>query len=223
MTDRGVHNRPDSDVRADVEDELAWTPGIDAASIGVAVENGIVTLTGQVGSHTERMQAGKAALRVTGVCGLAEELDIRGPSRRTDADIASAVRAALDADASVPSDTVDVQVRDRIVTLTGSAHWYFFQKVAAVRDAERVGDVQFLLDRLELTPRPSAPDTEERIRQAFVRNAELDADRIAATVHGTTVTLTGRARTWAERRQAEIAAWRSPHVLDVDDQVVVDA
>ncbi|MFJ7288604.1 BON domain-containing protein [Curtobacterium sp. NPDC098951] len=222
MTDHSVHHRPDDEVKADVEEELDWTPGIEAAGIGVAVEDGVVTLTGQVGSHAERVQAARPALRVTGVRGLAEELDIRGPSVHTDADIASAVRAALDADASVPSDTVDVQVRDRIVTLTGSAHWYF-QRLAAVRDAERVDGVQFVLDRLELTPRPSAPDTEERIRQAFVRNAELDADRIDVAVDGTTVTLTGTARTWAERRQAEIAAWRSPHVTAVEDHVVVGA
>jgi osmotically-inducible protein OsmY len=222
MTDHSVHHRPDDEVKADVEEELDWTPGIEAAGIGVAVEDGVVTLTGQVGSHAERVQAARAALRVTGVRGLAEELDIRGPSVHADADIASAVRTALDADASVPSDTVDVQVRDRIVTLTGSAHWYF-QRLAAVRDAERVAGVQFVLDRLELTLRPSAPDTEERIRQAFVRNAGLDADRIDVAVDGTTVTLTGTARTWAERRQAEIAAWRSPHVTAVEDHVVVDA
>lgn len=222
MTDHSVHHRPDDEVKADVEEELDWTPGIEAAGIGVAVEDGVVTLTGQVGSHAERVQAARAALRVTGVRGLAEELDIRGPSAHTDADIASAVRATLDADASVPSDTVDVQVRDRIVTLTGSAHWYF-QRLAAVRDAERVDGVRFVLDRLELTPRPSAPDTAERIRQAFVRNAGLDAERIDVAVDGTTVTLTGTARTWAERQQAEIAAWRSPHVTAVEDHVVVDA
>ncbi|WP_416395340.1 MULTISPECIES: BON domain-containing protein [unclassified Curtobacterium] len=222
MTDHSLHHRPDDDVKADVEEELDWTPGVDAAGVGVAVEDGVVTLTGQVGSHTERVQAARAVLRVTGVRGLAEELDVRGPSVHTDADIASAVRAALDADASVPSDTIDVQVRDRIVTLSGSTHWYF-QRLAAVRDAERVGGAQFVLDRLELSPRPSAPDTAERIRAAFIRNAALDADRIGVAVAGTTVTLTGTARSWAERRQAEIAAWRSPHVTAVEDHVAVDA
>jgi osmotically-inducible protein OsmY len=221
MTDDTVHHRPDADVKSDVEEELDWTPGLEAAGIGVAVGHGVVTLTGQVGSHAERVQAGKAALRVTGVRGLAEELGVRGPNVRTDADIASAVRAALDADATVPSETVDVQARDQIVTLTGSTHWYF-QRLAAVRDAERVDGVQFVLDRLELTPRPSAPDTAKRIRQALVRNAELDADRIQVGVVGTTVTLSGSARTWAERRQAEIAAWRSPHVTEVEDRVVVE-
>ena len=221
MTEHTVNHRPDADVKADVEEELDWTPGVDVDAIGVAVEDGVVTLTGQVGNHTERIQAAKAALRVAGVRGLAEELDIRSPSARTDAEIASDVRAALDADASVPSDTIDVQVRDRIVTLTGSAHWHF-QRLAALRDAERVASVQFVLDRMELTPRPSALDTAERIRQAFVRHAELDADRIDVAVAGTIVTLTGHARTWAERRQAEVAAWRSPHVTEVDDRIVVD-
>ncbi|WP_123312716.1 BON domain-containing protein [Curtobacterium sp. JUb34] len=86
MTDDTVHHRPDADVKSDVEEELDWTPGLEAAGIGVAVEHGVGTLTGQVGSHAERVQAGRAALRVTGVRGLAEELGVRGPNVRTDAD-----------------------------------------------------------------------------------------------------------------------------------------
>ncbi|WP_066516284.1 BON domain-containing protein [Curtobacterium ammoniigenes] len=217
-----MQHRTDAAIKDDVEHELEWTPGIVATTIGVAVSDGVVTLTGRVADHTERVQVGRAALRVAGVRAIADELTIHtGTAPRTDGEIASAVRAALDADGAVPTADIRVEVSNRVVILEGTVRWYF-QRLAAIRDAERVAGVSYVLSRIDLTPRPSAPDTERRIREAFVRSAALDADRIDVKVEGTVVTLQGRVRTWAERREAENAAWRSPHVTDIRNEILVE-
>jgi len=211
----------DHTIREAVADELSWTSDVDATHIEISVENGIVTLTGTVHSVEERNAARKAVLRTRGVVSFADDLRVAAfDSPLTDTEIAEAVRDALTQTAELPPDAVKAEVRDHAVILTGTLEWNH-QRRAARRAVERLAGVVNVDNRIELTRRPSAPDTEEAIRKALVRNATVDANSITVTLDGTIVTLTGTVASWAEKKQAGHAAWSSPHVTSVRNEIVV--
>ncbi|WP_127476560.1 BON domain-containing protein [Microbacterium sulfonylureivorans] len=211
----------DRDVQSAVYAELDWTPDIQAAGIGVGVVDDVVTLSGEVDRYAERVAAKRAALRVKGVRAVIDHLTVhpRGGWPVGEAEIAKAVDRALNISAKVP-ETVKAEVNGHTVTLTGEAEWNYQRTAAkhAVRDLPGVSDIN---NMITLTPRPTAADTADRIRRALTRNALLDARSIAVTAAGDTVTLMGTVQSWAEKRQAEQAAWASPHVAHVDNQIVV--
>lgn len=209
-------------IQEDVIEELAWSPDVNDARIGVSVLDGAVTLSGEVDSHAQRNTAVKAALRVTGVSVVADELEVRrdAAAGRTDTDIAAAVRSALKWTSKVPGDSVQVEVRDHVAILTGTVT-YQFQRREAAKLVGGVAGVNRVVNRLELTPRASAEDTQDRIERALIRSAVTDADAIHVTVVGRAVTLTGTVRTWLERSEAARAAWSSPHVTAVHNHIDV--
>lgn len=209
-------------IQEDVIEELAWSPEVNATRIGVSVLDGAVTLSGEVDSHAERNTAVKAAMRVAGVNVVADELDVRRTARseHTDTEIATAIREALKWTSKVPGDSVKVEVRDHVAFLTGQVS-YQFQRREAAKLVGNVTGIEHVQNRIELTPRASAEDTGERIRRALIRNAATDADAIRVTTVGTNVTLAGRVRTWLERSEAARAAWSSPHVTSVHNNIEV--
>lgn len=211
----------DLDVQTLVSDELAWTPEVDAAGIGVAVEDGTVTLSGEVDTYAERLAAKHAALRVRGVRAVVDNLSVHPKTAMsvTETDIAREVERALRASTNV-SDTVKAEIDEHHVTLIGEVDWDY-QRRAAARAVHYLRGVHTVSNMITLASRPTAADTEERIKNAFVRNARLDASHIHASVTGSKVTLTGTATSWAERRHAAHVAWASPHVTDVDNQITV--
>lgn len=213
----------DLDVQTLVSEELEWTPEVDAAGIGVAVEAGAVTLSGEVDDYAERLAAKRAALRVRGVRAIVDNLTVhpKAPWPVTETDIAKEVERALKSASNVP-ETVKAEINAHNVTLTGEVDWDF-QRRAAKRSVQNLRGVYTVSNMITLKARPSAADTEERIRNAFTRNAQLDAKTIHAAVAGSKVTLTGTVKSWAERRQAGYAAWASPHVTEVDNQIIVRA
>lgn len=213
----------ESKVRANVEDELEWTPDVDAASIGVAVEEGTVTLSGEVDTYAERLAATRAALRVRGVRAVVDALTVhpRASWPVTETDIAKEVKRALDWASNVPTN-VKAEIHGHDVTLTGEVNWEY-QRLAAKRAVQYLRGVATVNNLIVLRPRPSAADTEERIKTAIARNAQLDADSIHVTVAGTKVTLTGTVHSWAEKQQAAHAAWASPHVTQVDNRIMLRA
>ena len=215
--------RSDQDIQTAVQDELEWTPDVDAAGIGVAVEDGAVTLSGEVDNYAERLAAKRAALRVRGVTTVVDDLVVHPKSgwTVTETDIAKEVQRALKWAGNVP-DTVKAEIKDHAVALTGQVSWDF-QRQAAKRAVQYLRGVYSVNNMITLTARPSAVDTEERIKNALARNAQLDAKTIDARVSGNKVTLTGTVRSWAEKQQAGNAAWASPHVTDVDNRIVVRA
>lgn len=212
--------RDDKAIRKAVEEELDWTPDVNATHIGVSVDGGRVTLSGAVDSIAERTAATKAALRVEGVSGVEDDIAVRrDPGSNADADIQHSVDRILEWTSGVPS-TVKAKVHDRKVVLTGQADWNY-QRVAAAKAAGRVFGVESVDNQITLKRRPSADDTAERIRNAFVRNATLDANTITVTVTGNTVRLSGSVHSWAEKKQAALTAWSSPNVTEVIDDIII--
>lgn len=213
--------RSDHDIQTAVQDELDWTPDVDAAGIGVAVEDGAVILTGEVDQHSERLAAKRAARRVRGVSTVVDALTVHPKSSITitDTDVAREVRRALQWADNVP-DTVRAEVSDHNVILTGEALWDF-QRRAAQRTVQHLRGVHRVDNRITLFARVSASDAKERIRNALVRNAQLDANHIVVTVIGNRATLSGHVRSWAEKEQAGRAAWASPHITEVENNVRV--
>lgn len=209
-------------IRQTVIDELDFDPSIDAAHIGVAVENGIVTLTGHVASYTERVAAETAAQKVCGVRGVVEEIKVRfgGATPPRDADLAQRAVQMLDWSATVPRKAVQVKVQTGWVTLTGQVDWQY-QKEEASRSIKRLTGVAGIINNVAVTPRASVPDVRAKILAALKRNAELEADAIQVTVTDARVVLEGKVNAWHERRLAENAAWSAPGVRAVEDHLTL--
>jgi len=209
-------------IRQTVIDELDFDPSIDAAHIGVAVENGIVTLTGHVASYTERVAAETAAQKVRGVRGVVEEIKVRfgGATPPRDADLAQRAVQMLDWSATVPRKAVQVKFQTGWVTLTGQVDWQY-QKEEAYRSIKRLAGVAGIINNVAVTPRASVPDVRAKILAALKRNAELEADAIQVTVTDARVVLEGKVNAWHERRLAENAAWSAPGVRAVEDHLTL--
>ena len=211
----------DLQVQTLVRDELEWAADVDAAEIGVSVTDGAVTLSGEVGNYAQRLAAKRAALRVRGVRAIIDHLTVhpRASWPVTETDIAKEVERALKGAVSVP-DTVKAEVAGHTVTLTGEVDWNF-ERHAAKRAVQYLRGVAGVSNLITLKARPTADDTHQRIGEALTRNAQIDAEGIIVTVDAGTVTLAGHVRSWAELRQAEKAAWSSPHVTEVENRIVV--
>jgi osmotically-inducible protein OsmY len=216
--------RSDEDIQRDVLEELAWEAEVQPNEIGVAVNDGIVTLTGLVDSFPKKWAAERAAQRVRGVVAVANDIEVRlpGSAERTDADIAAAAARALDWDALIPPGGVKVSVSKGWVTLDGTVEWQF-QRRAAERAVRRLTGVRGVTNLITVKPKvqPAESELKRRIEDALVRNAETDADRIEVDVDGGKVILDGQVRSWAERDAAERAAWSAPGVTDVVNRITV--
>ncbi|MGD0138035.1 MAG: BON domain-containing protein [Tepidisphaeraceae bacterium] len=214
--------KSDSELQNDVEAQLLWQPEVNAAHIGVAAKNGVVTLTGQVEHYAQKAAAEDAAKSVYGVKGVANDIEVQlpGSSKRTDADVASAALSALKWDYEVPDDKVTVTVRDGWVTLEGTVDWQY-QKDAAERCIQYLMGVKGVTNSIIIKTKPTPEGVKVKIEDAFKRNADLDARRITVNTYNGKVTLSGSVSSWSERDEAETGARAAPGVSSVDDQLVV--
>lgn len=205
-------------LRQDIIDELEFEPRVNAAHIGVAVEKGVATLSGHVGSYAEKLAAEKAVKRVKGVQAIAEEIEVRFSSDKKTADDEIAARAVniLRWSAVVPPDSVLVKVQEGRVNLTGQVNWQF-QRAAAEAEIRRLSGVVGVLNSVTIKPHVQPVDVKRKIEAALKRNAEIEAQRIRVTVEdGGRVGLDGYVDDWRQREAAVNAAWSAPGVERVD-------
>jgi osmotically-inducible protein OsmY len=214
----------DSQLQGSVLDEIKWWPNVDAAHIGVAAQDGIVTLTGQVASYTAKAAAEDATKSVYGVKGIANDIKVEwyDSDKRSDQDIAAAAVNAMKWDFEVPGDKLKVVVKAGMVTLSGTVDWQY-QKDAAERCVKYLTGVISVLNSIAIKPASKWSDVKTKIENALWRNVHLDARRINVSTLDGTVTLSGSVSSWYEREQAVASAWSAPGVSWVKDDLTIES
>ena len=214
--------RSDSDIRRDVEDELRWDPDIDATDIGVTVHNGVVTLAGFVHSYMQKYQAETDAKRVAGVVAVANDLEVRLPNvdERPDPEIARDAIARLKSELPYSWEKIRVVLKNGWLTLEGEVEWNY-QRERAEAAVRRVRGVKGISNSIEVKPRLAPMEIRRQIEEALRRAADVDASRITVEANGSEVILRGTVRSWAERQDAERAAWWAPGVTKVDNRIII--
>ncbi len=212
----------DTDLAANVSDELFWDPKVDNTAIAVSANDGTITLRGTVGNLREKREAQKAAQRVIGVVSVDNKLQVKlmNDQKRADAELRGDVLQALMLDSLVPT-AVDAKVDEGFVTLTGTVDWQYQRDEAEFVASNIVGALD-LFDEIELThPTPKSGDVKESIKSAFKRNAALDAGDLHVSTDNGTVTIKGTVSSWAQHDEAIDAAWAAPGVTAVYDDMTV--
>lgn len=212
----------DKQLRLDIIEELDFEPSIEAADIGVAVDQGVVTLTGHVRSYSDKITTLDIVEGIIGVRAIADEIEVRpvGMHITADDEVAKRIVNTLKWNTSVPADKVHVTVSKGRVTLEGEVEWRY-QADSAERAIRCLTGVTGINNHLKVKPTVKATDVSERIKKALVRDAEVDASGIHIGVRDGTVTLEGKVRYLGERKTAERAAWAAPGVTNVVDHLAI--
>lgn len=214
--------KSDKQLQQDVMDDLRWDPSLDASKVGVAVTNGVVTLTGAVPSYFQKQNTERVIKRVAGVRAVANDIEVRLPNttERNDSDVAQAVLNALKWDTSVPEEKLSVSVSKGWVTIEGAVDWNY-QRESCEKAIEKLIGVKGVTNRISVAPHATSKDVKNEIKAALHRYAELESRNIEVDSADSTVTLRGQVRSWAERKEAETAAWMAPGVTQVKNEIIV--
>jgi len=214
--------RSDDDIRRDVEDELRWDPDMDPTDIAVKVNSGVVTLTGFVRSYMQKYQAESAAKRVAGVIAVVNDLEVRLPEidERPDPELVRDAIARIKSELPYSWDRIRVIARNGWITLEGEVEWNY-QRQRAEEAVRRVRGLNGVANLIEVKPRVAPMEIKRKIEDALRRAAEVDASRVTVETVGNEVILRGTVRSWAERQEAERAAWSAPGVAKVDNRIIV--
>ena len=213
----------DLKIQHDVINHLKWQPSINASNIGVAVKDGVVTLSGQVDNYYEKLAAENAAKKVVGVRAIAEDIQV-GVSplfHKTDAEIAESVLNALKWHSAVPEDKIKVKVDDGFVTIEGEVEWEY-QRESAKNAVSNLQGVRNLVNNIVIKPNLSPADIKSKITDALHRTATVDAGKVTVDINGTKVSLYGSVRSFAEKEDVEDAAWCAPGVTKVESHLAVE-
>ncbi|HJS54962.1 MAG TPA: BON domain-containing protein [Chitinophagaceae bacterium] len=213
----------DFQIQKDVTEELRWEPFLNSSEIGVAVKNGIVTLSGQVDSYSKKIMAEKATKRVAGVKAVAEDIQVKilPDFRKTDTEIAEAVLNALKWNSAVQDEKIKIRVEDGVVKLDGQVEWEY-QRNNIRSSIENLAGVQTVVNLITVKPKTTPSEIQQRIRDAFQRSATIDAGKITAEVLGSKVILRGLVRSFAEKEDAKAAVWNAPGISTVEDKLEIE-
>ncbi len=212
--------KTDAEIRRDVETELQWDPSIDDRKIGVTVDDGVVTLMGEVPHYSARWAAEDITKRVGGVRAIANEIQVKIPATgmRSDTDLAEAAANALRWHVSTCSSQIKPVVKDGWITLSGQVQWGF-QKTSAENVVRHLLGVKGVSNDIQVANAVKAADVKQKIEEAFKRHAMLEASGIEVKVDSSKVILKGHVHTWQEREDAARAAWAAPGVVNVENQL----
>lgn len=213
----------DSQIQKDVMDQLKWDPLLDSAQIGVAVKNGVVSLSGFVDTYYKKIKAEDAVRKVIGVKALAEGLQVGASPfyHKSDSDIAQSVLSALVHHTSVPNENIQAKVEDGIVTLEGQVDWNYQRKLAE-QALEGLPGIRGIVNNIVIHSAATSENIKKRITEAFRRHAVLDASKLTAEIVGTKVILRGSVKSYAEKEDAEIAAYSAPGILQIENRIAID-
>jgi osmotically-inducible protein OsmY len=215
--------KTDVQIQKDVMDQLSWEPYLASSAIGVAVKNGVVTLSGWVDSYLKKVTAENVAKKIPGVKAIAEDIQIgvSPESNKTDAEIAEAILYALRWHPAVQEEKIKVQVENGHVKLEGEVNWEF-ERNNVIFSIEKLTGVRSVTNAIKVKAAPTPADIKEKITAAFNRNAIIDATRISAEVVGNKVILSGTVRSFAEKEDAAAAAWNAPGISNVENRITVE-
>jgi osmotically-inducible protein OsmY len=218
--------KTNEELRKDVMNELLWDPQLKEVStqIGVSAKDGVVTLSGVVDTYSKKLATEKAAQRVSGVKVVATDVEVSlgALGKKTDTEIAEAVKNALRWNSAVNEDKIEVKVDNGWVYLDGKVEWDY-ERLSAQRNVESLLGVKGVTNNIFIKSKViDAKDLKSKIAEAFHRNATVDSSTIRIETAGNKVTLHGKVRSWAEKKEAENVAWFAPGVLDVDNQIEID-
>jgi hypothetical protein len=215
--------KSDIEIQKDVIEQLKWEPFLNAAQIGVAVKNGIVTLSGQVDAYSKKILAEKTVKKVAGVKAIAEDLQVGiSPAyKKTDAEIAETVINALKWHTMIPDDKIKVSVEEGNVKLEGDVEWEY-QRNQAKTAIENLIGVRLVTNLVMVKPKITPYELQQKINSAFQRSANIDSGRISTEVIGSRVILKGKVRSFAEKDDAENAVWAAPGIISVENKLSIE-
>ena len=215
--------KTDIEIQKDVMDELKWEPLLSASEIGVAVKQGVVTLSGTVDTYAKKEEAENAAKRVSGVKAVAEDIEVKpfATSVKNDTELARIITDSLKWHSTVQEEKIKIKIEDAWVTLEGSVDWEY-QREAIKTTVKNLSGVKGISNLISVKPSTTAKDVKQKISLAFHRSATVDAGKIDVEIRDNKAILSGRVRSWAEKNDAENAAWKAPGITSIENKLIID-